>query len=89
MKLNNILSEKSLWIFGYGSLVWKPDFKYKRSKVGYIHGYKRRFWHGDNFHRGNDEMVSCFKNGCNAESLMLHNVIINNIGVLIHLMTKI
>lgn len=49
----------SLWIFGYGSLVWKPDFKYKRSKVGYISGYKRRFWHGDNFHRGDDEMVRC------------------------------
>lgn len=58
MKPQDILSEKtSLWIFGYGSLVWKPDFKYKRSKVGYIQGYKRRFWHGDNFHRGNDEML--------------------------------
>uniref|UniRef100_A0A672JAQ6 Gamma-glutamylcyclotransferase n=1 Tax=Salarias fasciatus TaxID=181472 RepID=A0A672JAQ6_SALFA len=39
----DIVSGKaSLWIFGYGSLVWKPDFKYKRSKVGYIQGYKRR-----------------------------------------------
>jgi len=44
----------SMWIFGYGSLVWKPDFKYRRSQVGYIQGYKRRFWHGDNFHRGDD-----------------------------------
>ncbi|KPP70891.1 Cation transport regulator-like protein 1-like [Scleropages formosus] len=57
MKPQDILSEKnSLWIFGYGSLVWKPDFKFKRRKVGFIQGYKRRFWHGDNFHRGNDEM---------------------------------
>ncbi|KAJ0061066.1 hypothetical protein NL108_005842 [Boleophthalmus pectinirostris] len=57
MKPQDILSGKSsLWIFGYGSLVWKPDFKYKRSRVGYIQGYKRRFWHGDNFHRGNDEL---------------------------------
>ncbi|XP_072298069.1 glutathione-specific gamma-glutamylcyclotransferase 1 [Eucyclogobius newberryi] len=48
--------KSSLWIFGYGSLVWKPDFKYKRSEVGHIRGFKRRFWHGDNFHRGNDEM---------------------------------
>lgn len=60
MKPQDIIASKtSLWIFGYGSLVWKPDFKYKRSKVGYIQGYKRRFWHGDNFHRGNDEMVRC------------------------------
>lgn len=57
MKPQDIVAGKtSLWIFGYGSLVWKPDFKYKRSKVGYIQGYKRRFWHGDNFHRGSDEL---------------------------------
>ncbi|KAJ8269901.1 hypothetical protein GJAV_G00108050 [Gymnothorax javanicus] len=57
MKAQDILAGKtSLWIFGYGSLVWKPDFKYKRSMVGYIQGFKRRFWHGDNFHRGSDEM---------------------------------
>lgn len=57
MKPQDIVAGKSsLWIFGYGSLVWKPDFKYKRSMVGYIKGYKRRFWHGDNFHRGNDEL---------------------------------
>jgi len=56
MKPQDIVAGKSLWIFGYGSLVWKPDFKYKRSKVGYVAGYKRRFWHGDNFHRGNDDM---------------------------------
>ncbi|XP_060908357.1 glutathione-specific gamma-glutamylcyclotransferase 1 [Labrus mixtus] len=57
MKPQDIVAGKtSLWIFGYGSLVWKPDFKYRRSKVGYIQGYKRRFWHGDNFHRGNDDL---------------------------------
>ncbi|KAI7799728.1 glutathione-specific gamma-glutamylcyclotransferase 1 [Triplophysa rosa] len=57
MKPQDIVAGKSsLWIFGYGSLVWKPDFKYKGSKVGYIKGYKRRFWHGDNFHRGDDAM---------------------------------
>lgn len=48
--------KSSLWIFGYGSLVWKPDFRYRRSEVGYIRGFKRRFWHGDNFHRGDDAL---------------------------------
>ncbi|XP_013867800.1 glutathione-specific gamma-glutamylcyclotransferase 1 [Austrofundulus limnaeus] len=56
MKPQDLIREKSnLWIFGYGSLVWKPGFAYKRSKVGYIKGYKRRFWHGDDFHRGDKE----------------------------------
>ncbi|XP_068577812.1 glutathione-specific gamma-glutamylcyclotransferase 1-like [Cebidichthys violaceus] len=56
MKPQEIIKEKSnLWIFGYGSLVWKPDFAYKKRKVGFIKGYKRLFWHGDHFHRGDKE----------------------------------
>lgn len=59
MKPQDIIKEKSsLWIFGYGSLVWKPDFAYKKSKVGYIKGYKRRFWHGDDFYRGDKEKLA-------------------------------
>ncbi|XP_048830579.1 glutathione-specific gamma-glutamylcyclotransferase 1-like isoform X2 [Brienomyrus brachyistius] len=57
MKHQDMINEqRSLWVFGYGSLVWRPDFKFKRSKVGYIQGYKRRFWHGDTFHRGDIDM---------------------------------
>ncbi|MED6268835.1 Glutathione-specific gamma-glutamylcyclotransferase 1 [Characodon lateralis] len=56
MKPRDIVNGKnSLWIFGYGSLVWKPDFAYKKRIVGCIKGYKRRFWHGDDFHRGDKE----------------------------------
>ncbi|KAF3844768.1 hypothetical protein F7725_007931 [Dissostichus mawsoni] len=47
--------KSNLWIFGYGSLVWKPDFVYKSREVGFIQGYKRRFWHGDDFYRGDKE----------------------------------
>uniref|UniRef100_A0A6J0TLN0 Gamma-glutamylcyclotransferase n=1 Tax=Pogona vitticeps TaxID=103695 RepID=A0A6J0TLN0_9SAUR len=45
-----------LWVFGYGSLVWRPDFEFTSSKVGYIRGYTRRFWQGDTFHRGSEKM---------------------------------
>lgn len=62
MKPQDILREKSsLWIFGYGSLVWKPDFAFKGRKIGYINGYKRRFWHGDDFYRGDKEKVSLLR----------------------------
>jgi glutathione-specific gamma-glutamylcyclotransferase len=35
------LPRDDLWIFGYGSLMWHPDFRYTRKSVGLIRGYHR------------------------------------------------
>ncbi len=49
---NRVLSDARLWIFGYGSLVWRPAFPHLRACPASIRGYARRFWQGSTDHRG-------------------------------------
>ncbi|MFN3199360.1 MAG: gamma-glutamylcyclotransferase [Bradymonadia bacterium] len=49
------MTERPLWIFGYGSLVWRPAFEYRQRVPGYITGWIRRFWQGSPDHRGTPE----------------------------------
>ena len=46
------MADTSLWIFGYGSLVWRPEFPHLRACPASIGGYTRRFWQGSTDHRG-------------------------------------
>ncbi|KAF2096943.1 ChaC-domain-containing protein [Rhizodiscina lignyota] len=36
--------EEDFWLFGYGSLIWKPPPHFDIRLPGYIEGYVRRFW---------------------------------------------
>lgn len=46
-------SDRDLWIFGYGSLMWKPDLAYVDRRTGRVQGYHRRFCLWQKRYRGN------------------------------------
>ena len=41
-----------MWVFGYGSLVWRPSYDFVRVRHAWIEGWERRFWQGSTDHRG-------------------------------------
>ena len=55
------IENQTVWVFGYGSILWKNGFTYRAKKSGYIQGFVRRFWQGNTTHRGTTNKVSTFK----------------------------
>ncbi|KAH9235995.1 hypothetical protein K456DRAFT_1748563 [Colletotrichum gloeosporioides 23] len=54
MAADNDLSTNGseFWLYGYGSLIWKPPPHFDRRIPGWVTGYVRRFWQD---HRGTPE----------------------------------
>ena len=44
----------SVWLFGYGSLIFKADFPFLERRPASIANWTRRFWQGSHDHRGTD-----------------------------------
>lgn len=44
----------SVWLFGYGSLIFKADFPFIERRPASIANWTRRFWQGSHDHRGTE-----------------------------------
>jgi cation transport protein ChaC len=44
-----------VWIFGYGSLIWRPDFPFEEAHAARLEGWERVFHQASPDHRGTPE----------------------------------
>lgn len=43
---------QAIWLFGYGSILWRPDVPYTAALIARLSGFQRRFWQASTDHRG-------------------------------------
>ena len=53
--LAEVPDDTTIWVFGYGSLIWNPAFEYDEMRIGTLFGYHRRFCFWSKIGRGSPE----------------------------------
>ena len=70
--------ESQVWLFGYGSLIFKPDFPFIAQRRASVGGWQRRFWQGSHDHRGTPSapgrvvtLVACEQARCEGMAYLI------------------
>jgi cation transport protein ChaC len=53
-RMDKFDGHQSVWLFGYGSLIFKADFPFLERRPASIASWARRFWQGSHDHRGTE-----------------------------------
>ena len=65
-----IVPRGDLWVFGYGSLMWAPEFPYAERKTGRVHGYHRALCILSSRYRGTPEKPGLVMGLCRGGSCL-------------------
>jgi len=64
----HLVPRGDLWVFGYGSLMWSPEFPYEERRSGLVHGYHRALCILSSRYRGTPEKPGLVMGLCRGGS---------------------
>ena len=67
-KFLHLVPRGDLWVFGYGSLMWAPEFSYEERRTGLVHGYHRALCILSSRYRGTPEKPGLVMGLCRGGS---------------------
>jgi cation transport protein ChaC len=64
----HLVPRGDLWVFGYGSLMWSPEFAFEERRTGLVHGYHRALCILSSRYRGTPEKPGLVMGLCRGGS---------------------